>query len=59
MKNRKQLVIPLILMIIIGSSMTSNSNFASTRNIDIVQLIAFGMLLGIFIANLKVKFLNK
>ena len=59
MNDKKQIIIPLILLIVIGTSLTSNSELANTRNIDIVQLVVFGILLGVFIANLKRVFWNK
>ena len=59
MNDKKRIIIPLILLIVIGTSLTSNSELANTRNIDIVQLVVFGILLGVFIANLKTVFWNK
>lgn len=51
MKNRKPVLIVLMLTIMI--TFTSNSGFEEARAIDIVQLVAFGTLLGIFISNKK------
>ena len=59
MNDKKRIIIPLILLIVIGTSLTSNSELANTRNVDIVQLVVFGILFGVFIANLKTVFWNK
>jgi len=59
MDNRKRIIIPLALMIIIGSFLISNSELENTRLVDIAQLIAFGMLLGVLIGNLKTIFGKK
>jgi hypothetical protein len=59
MKNRKRIIIPIAVMLIIGGSLTSNNELENARLIDIVQLIVIGMLLGILIANLKTIFWNK
>jgi len=59
MNNRKKITIPLILIIIIGGFLISNSELENTRLVDIAQLIVFGMLLGVLIANLKTAYWNK
>lgn len=46
-------------MVILASSFISRSNLENVRYVDIVQLIVFGMLLGIVIANLKSMYNNK
>jgi hypothetical protein len=58
MNNRKRIIIPIILLVIIGSSLLSNNELGSARLIDIVQLVATGILLGILIVNLKKIFGN-
>ncbi len=59
MNNRKRIIIPLVLMIIIGSFLISNSELENTRLVDIAQLVVFGVLLGVLIANLKTIFGKK
>ena len=53
MNNRKRIVIPLVLVIILVTSLLSNNTLENTRLIDMVQLVALGVLLGVLIANLK------
>ena len=59
MKERNKIIIPLVLMIILGGFLLSNSELANTRAVAIVQLIVSGMLLGILIVNLKALFDKK
>lgn len=59
MNNRKRIVIPLVLMIVIASFLISNSELENTRLVDIAQLVVFGILLGVFITNLKTVFWKK
>ncbi len=59
MNNRKKITIPLVLIIIIGGFLISNSELENTRLVDIAQLVVFGMLLGVLISNLKAIFRKK
>ena len=59
MEHRKKIFIPLVLLIIIGSFLLSDAELGTTRAVDIVQLIVFGMLLGVLIVNLVAKFRKK
>lgn len=59
MNKRKGITIPLVLMIILISSLISNAALANTRSVDIAQFIALGVLIGIIIANLKTAYWNK
>ncbi len=59
MDNKKQIIIPLVLMIIIASSFISNSTLENVRAVDIVQLVVFGALLGIMVTGIKAKFWKK
>ena len=59
MTNRKRIIIPIAIMVIIGSSLLSNNKLENARLVDIVQLITLGMLLGILIVNLKTIFGKK
>lgn len=53
MKNRKRIIIPIVFLAVIGSSLISNNELKNVRPVDIAQLIAFGILLGVLIVNLK------
>lgn len=53
MNNRKRIIIPIAVMVIIGSSLISNNELENARLIDMAQLVVIGMLLGVLIANLK------
>jgi len=57
--KRKRIVIPLVISIIIGFTLVSNSKLENTRNIDMLQLIVFGMALGVLIVNLKTTYFDK
>ena len=59
MSARKQLIIQIISIAVLGISLITMSELENTRNVVIVQLIAFGMFLGAFIAMLKTMFWNK
>tara|TARA_B100001971_G_C17644533_1_gene265011 strand:+ start:17 stop:196 length:180 start_codon:yes stop_codon:yes gene_type:complete len=59
MKDRKQLIIHIISITVLGFSLITMSELENARIVDIVQLIAFGMFLGAFIATLKTMFWNK
>jgi hypothetical protein len=59
MKNRKRIIIPIAVMVIIGGSIISKNELENARLIDIVQLIVLGMSLGVLIANLKSIYWNK
>lgn len=59
MSNRKRIVIPIVFMLLIGSSLLSNNTLENARPVDMVQLVALGVLLGILIANLKSNFAKK
>ena len=45
-------IVVLILLLVIGESLLSNSKLENTRTEEIVQLVAFGMLLGTLVVNL-------
>ena len=53
MNNRKRIIIPSALIIVLVSSLLSNNTLKNTRLVDIAQLVAMGVLLGVLIANLK------
>jgi len=59
MNNRKRIVIPIAIIVILGSSLLLHNELENARLIDMVQLVAIGVLLGILIANLKSIFANK
>ena len=59
MSDRKQLIIQIISIAVLGISLITMSELENTRNVVIVQLIAFGMFLGAFIARLKTMFWKK
>ena len=59
MSDRKQLIIQIISIAVLGISLITMSELENTRNVVIVQLIAFGMFLGAFIATLKTMFWKK
>jgi hypothetical protein len=59
MNKRKRILIPLVLMIIIGGFLISNSELENTRLLDIAQLVVLGMLLGVLLTNLKATYWNK
>ena len=59
MSDRKQLIIQIISIAVLGISLITMSELENTRNVVIVQLIVFGMFLGAFIATLKTMFWKK
>jgi len=59
MNNRKRIVIPIAIIVILGSSLLLHNELENARLVDMVQLVAIGVLLGILIANLKSIFANK
>lgn len=59
MKSKRNITIPIILMIVVISSLITGSRLENIRIVDILQLLALGTLLGILIANLKINYRNK
>ena len=59
MNKGKRIVMPLVLIIIIGSFLISNSELENTRFVDIAQLVVLGMLFGVLLAILKTTYWNK
>ena len=59
MKNRRKIIIPLALLIIVGTTIASSSKFENTRAVDMALIVAFGLLLGVLIANVKANFIKK
>jgi len=59
MKKNMRLIIPIVFIIIIGSSFITNSKLENIRLVDIVQLVVIGIFIGLLIANLSAKFWKK
>jgi len=59
MKNKRNITIPVVLMIVIISSLITSSRLENIRTVDILQLLALGALIGILIVNLRMYFRNK
>jgi len=59
MKSKRNITIPVVLMIVIISSLITSSRLENVRAVDILQLLALGTLFGILIVNLRMKYRNK
>lgn len=52
MKSRKHFIIPAAIAIIITGSLFSTSKLENIRIVDITQLIALGIIIGVLLTNL-------
>jgi hypothetical protein len=52
MKPNRKVIVPLVLSIIIGIHLFTDERINTIRSVDIVQLIAFGALIGTLITAL-------
>lgn len=59
MKNKRNITIPAVLIIVIISTLITTSKLDNIRAVDALQLLALGALIGILIVNLKIRFRNR